>query len=149
MSGPTSSSTRRRPSSTAPRWTPASRSPRRHIGPSADEQAKMLAVLGYRPLDELVDTAVPKTVHSDSPLALAAGRAEPEVLAELRELAGRNQVLTSMIGLGYSRHGHAAGDPAQRAGEPGLVHRLHALPAGDLARAGSRRCSTSRPWSPT
>ena len=46
---------------------------------------------------------------------------------------------------GLLRHGHAAGDPAQRAREPGLVHRLHAVPARDLARAGSRRCSTSRP----
>ena len=40
-------------------------------------------------------------MHSDTPLALPAGRAEHEVLAELRALAGRNQVLTSMIGLGY------------------------------------------------
>ena len=31
------------------------------------------------------------------------------------------------------RHVTPARDPAQRAGEPGLVHRLHALPAGDLA----------------
>ena len=30
------------------------------------------------------------------------------------------------------RHHHAAGDPAQRARGPLLVHRLHALPAGDL-----------------
>ena len=45
------------------------------------------------------------------------------------------------------RHDHAAGDPAQRAREPGLVHGVHAVPAGDLARAGSRRCSTSRRWS--
>ena len=30
------------------------------------------------------------------------------------------------------RHGHPAGDPPQRPREPGLVHRLHALPAGDL-----------------
>jgi glycine dehydrogenase len=74
---------------------------RRHIGPAAEDQAKMLAVLGYSSLDELVATAVPSSVHSDTPLALAAGRAEHEVLDELRALAGRNQVLTSMIGLGY------------------------------------------------
>ena len=61
----------------------------------------MLAVLGYASLEDLVDTAVPSSVHSDTPLALDAGRAEHEVLDELRELAGRNQVLTSMIGLGY------------------------------------------------
>ncbi|HET9945633.1 MAG TPA: glycine dehydrogenase (aminomethyl-transferring), partial [Actinomycetes bacterium] len=99
MSGPTSSSTQSSNGSPLDAGIPFSR---RHIGPSADEQAKMLAVLGYSTLDELVDTAVPKTVHSDSPLALAEGRAEHEVVAELRELAGRNRVLTSMIGLGYS-----------------------------------------------
>ncbi len=32
---------------------------------------------------------------------------------------------------GLLRHDHAAGDPPQRAREPGLVHRVHALPAGD------------------
>ena len=74
---------------------------RRHIGPAGEDQAKMLAVLGYSSLDDLVDAAVPSSVHSDTPLALAAGRAEHEVLDELRALAGRNQVLTSMIGLGY------------------------------------------------
>jgi glycine dehydrogenase len=74
---------------------------RRHIGPSPDAQAKMLAVLGYSSLEELVDAAVPASVHSDTPLALDRGRSEHEVLDELRALAGRNRVLTSMIGLGY------------------------------------------------
>jgi glycine dehydrogenase len=104
MSGPTSSSTAtgNGPSRSGSPLDVGIPFSRRHIGPSAEEQAKMLAVLGYSTLDDLVDTAVPKTVHSDSPLALDAGRAEHEVIAELRELAGRNQVLTSMIGLGYS-----------------------------------------------
>ena len=31
------------------------------------------------------------------------------------------------------RHDHAARDPAQRAREPGVVHRVHAVPARDLA----------------
>ena len=34
---------------------------------------------------------------------------------------------------GLRRHVHAAGDPAQRPGEPGLVHRVHAVPGGDRA----------------
>ena len=32
---------------------------RRHIGPAPEDQAKMLAVLGYSSLEDLVDTAVP------------------------------------------------------------------------------------------
>jgi hypothetical protein len=34
---------------------------------------------------------------------------------------------------GLLRHAPAAGDPAQRAGEPGVVHPVHALPGGDRA----------------
>jgi glycine dehydrogenase len=61
----------------------------------------MLAVLGYSSLEDLIDAAVPASVHSDTPLALDRGRSEHEVLDELRAMAGRNRVLTSMIGLGY------------------------------------------------
>ncbi|HEX9992336.1 MAG TPA: aminomethyl-transferring glycine dehydrogenase [Acidimicrobiales bacterium] len=73
----------------------------RHIGPSPDDVAKMLAVVGYGSLDELVRDAIPDTIRDDE-LDLPAARTEAEVLAELRELAGRNTVLTPMIGLGYS-----------------------------------------------
>ncbi|MEU9133389.1 aminomethyl-transferring glycine dehydrogenase [Kitasatospora sp. NPDC048540] len=73
----------------------------RHIGPDAAAQEKMLAHVGYASLDELSDAAVPDTIKSLTALGLPAGRSEAQVLAELRELADRNQVLTSMIGLGY------------------------------------------------
>ncbi|WP_354638906.1 aminomethyl-transferring glycine dehydrogenase [Kitasatospora camelliae] len=73
----------------------------RHIGPDAGAQEKMLAQVGYGSLDELSDTAVPEAIRSLTALGLPAGRSEAQVLAELRELADRNQVLTSMIGLGY------------------------------------------------
>jgi len=44
----------------------------RHIGPSADEQAKMLAVIGYGSRRELVDAAVPSGIRSDHVLGLPA-----------------------------------------------------------------------------
>ncbi|GAA2753063.1 MULTISPECIES: aminomethyl-transferring glycine dehydrogenase [Kitasatospora] len=73
----------------------------RHIGPDASAQDKMLAHVGYGSLDELSDAAVPEAIRSLTALGLPAGRSEAEVLAELRELAGRNTVVQSMIGLGY------------------------------------------------
>ncbi|MDH6121103.1 glycine dehydrogenase [Kitasatospora sp. GAS204A] len=73
----------------------------RHIGPDAAAQEKMLAQVGYGSLDELSAAAVPEAIRSITGLDLPAGRTEAQVLAELRELAGRNQVLTPMIGLGY------------------------------------------------
>ena len=73
---------------------------RRHIGPSADEQRQMLTAVGYSSLDELTEAALPASA-SAPPLDLPPALAEAGALAELRRLAGRNQVLTSMIGLGY------------------------------------------------
>ncbi|WP_333767898.1 aminomethyl-transferring glycine dehydrogenase [Streptomyces sp. IBSBF 2435] len=74
---------------------------RRHIGPDAAARAKMLAQVGYGSLDELTEAAVPDSIRSAAALALPAARTEAEVLAELRALADRNQVLAPMIGLGY------------------------------------------------
>jgi glycine dehydrogenase len=73
----------------------------RHIGPAEDDIAKMLAVVGYGSLDELTATAVPDAIKALEGLDLPAGRSEPEVLAELRDLAARNTVMVSMIGTGY------------------------------------------------
>jgi len=74
----------------------------RHVGADADEQAKMLAAVGYGSLEELCAAAVPGSILIREPLRLPPAGSESRVAAELRALAGRNQVLTSMIGLGYS-----------------------------------------------
>lgn len=73
----------------------------RHIGPDSAARAKMLAQVGYGSLDELTATAVPDVIKNADALELPGARTEAEVLAELRSLADRNQVLDSMIGLGY------------------------------------------------
>jgi glycine dehydrogenase len=73
----------------------------RHIGPSEDEQAKMLAVVGYGSLEALVAAALPESIRSTAALPLPAAGSEAEVLGELRSLAAQNQVVTSMIGLGW------------------------------------------------
>ncbi|WP_236244404.1 aminomethyl-transferring glycine dehydrogenase [Streptomyces sp. CC210A] len=73
----------------------------RHIGPDAEARAKMLAQVGYGSLDELTAAAVPDVIKSAEALGLPEARSEAEVLAELRSLADRNQVLAPMIGLGY------------------------------------------------
>ncbi len=75
----------------------------RHIGPDADQQAKMLAVVGYGSLEELAAQAIPASIadepHRESLIPPAA--TEVEVTEELRALAAQNTVLTPMIGLGY------------------------------------------------
>jgi glycine dehydrogenase len=74
----------------------------RHIGPSTDEQDKMLAAIGQASLDSLADAALPPTIRSTAGLDLPAAASEEQALAELRERASHNQVLVSMIGLGWN-----------------------------------------------
>jgi glycine dehydrogenase len=73
----------------------------RHIGPSPAERAEMAEAAGYPSVDALIDAAVPAKIRTDRPLALPPALSEVEALSRLRELASGNQVLTSMIGLGY------------------------------------------------
>jgi len=74
---------------------------RRHIGPNADETKEMLALLGRKNLDELVDAAVPKKIRLNKKLNLPAAKSEFDALAELRRVASENKVYRSFIGQGY------------------------------------------------
>jgi glycine dehydrogenase len=74
---------------------------RRHIGPSPDEQQRMLETIGYGSVDELMDAAIPGTIRSTEPLRLPQAAGEAEAIAELRALAAANRPLVPMIGLGY------------------------------------------------
>jgi len=73
----------------------------RHIGPSGAERAAMARTAGHQGVDALIDAAVPARIRTGRPLALPPALSEVDALARLRELASGNQVLTSMIGLGY------------------------------------------------
>ncbi|MFB4317127.1 aminomethyl-transferring glycine dehydrogenase [Actinomadura sp. 21ATH] len=73
----------------------------RHIGPAPDDHARMLAAIGYSGAEALLDDAVPAAIRTARPLDLPPALSETAALDRLRELASRNTVLTSMIGLGY------------------------------------------------
>jgi glycine dehydrogenase len=74
---------------------------RRHVGPSEHEQARMLEVVGQPSLAALAERAVPDAIRATERLELPPAASESGMLAELRELAGRNRVTTPMLGLGY------------------------------------------------
>jgi glycine dehydrogenase len=73
----------------------------RHIGPDESEIQAMLAELGYVSLSELIKATVPAVIALDRPLALAAPSSEQQALDRLRQLAQRNTLHRSFIGLGY------------------------------------------------
>ncbi len=80
----------------------------RHIGPTADDIATMLDVIGVDSLDELAAKAVPSGILDALADEVAPGleglppaASEEEALTELRRLAETNTVAVSMIGQGY------------------------------------------------
>ena len=73
----------------------------RHIGPPAGEQERMLDALGFESIEALVDAAVPSMIRDREPLALDPPISERDALTRIHQLARRNEVFTSLIGLGY------------------------------------------------
>ena len=76
----------------------------RHIGPSEDDQARMLETIGYASLDELTEAALPARPREPPARACPGPLTEEQALAELRRLAGRNRVLTLDDRPGLLRH---------------------------------------------
>lgn len=74
---------------------------KRHIGPSPDEVQKMLDVLRLPNLEALIDQTVPQAIRLKQSLRLGAERSEYAALAKLKEIASKNQVFRSFIGMGY------------------------------------------------
>lgn len=74
---------------------------RRHIGPGEAETQEMLAFLGASSLEEFIGWVIPRRIRTERPLDLPKAKAERSALSTLRRLAERNEVFTSMIGMGY------------------------------------------------
>lgn len=74
---------------------------RRHIGPDAAQIEAMLAALGVPDLATLVAQAVPGGIRTETALMLPEALGEQAALTCLKGLADRNQVLHSLIGMGY------------------------------------------------
>ena len=73
----------------------------RHIGPDAHEQQAMLEALGLDSREQLIDETVPPAIRLRGELALPPALDEQDALARLRGYAERNQLWTSLIGMGY------------------------------------------------
>ncbi|MBM4183287.1 MAG: aminomethyl-transferring glycine dehydrogenase [Gemmatimonadetes bacterium] len=74
----------------------------RHIGPDETDVAAMLAAVGYESLDGLIDALVPKAIRMKGELALPHATPEAALVARLRQVAGKNRVFRSFLGLGYA-----------------------------------------------
>src|SRR3954462_8329022 len=74
----------------------------RTIGPRPSDIPDMLASVGYDSLDALIDDAVPSRIRMKTPLAWPEGLSEHEALTRMRQMASRNELYRSYLGMGYS-----------------------------------------------
>ena len=73
----------------------------RHIGLNPDDVKQMLDILGLSNLDDLIDKTVPQAIRFHQTLNLPAAQSEYAALAKLKQIADKNQVYRSFIGMGY------------------------------------------------
>ncbi|GGZ22405.1 glycine dehydrogenase (aminomethyl-transferring) [Echinicola pacifica] len=81
--------------------TPSVRFEDRHNGPSGQNVKEMLAKIGASSLDELIDQTIPKAIQLEAPLNLPSAKSEMVFLRDFRQLAAKNKIYKSFIGLGY------------------------------------------------
>jgi len=74
---------------------------KRHNGPQAQDIQKMLDVIGVSSIDELIDKTIPSSIRFKSPLNLEQGMNEFEFISHMKDLASKNKVYKSYIGMGY------------------------------------------------
>ncbi|MBH3430418.1 aminomethyl-transferring glycine dehydrogenase [Pseudomonas alkylphenolica] len=73
----------------------------RHIGPRQNDEAHMLATLGFDSLEAMSAAVIPDSIKGTSVLELGDGQSEADALASLKAIAGNNQLFKSFIGQGY------------------------------------------------
>ncbi|PIN02508.1 Glycine dehydrogenase (decarboxylating) [Handroanthus impetiginosus] len=82
---------------------PSDTFPRRHNSATPEEQSKMAEFVGYNSLDSLIDATVPKSIRIDK-MELPVfdeGLTEAQMLEHMKDLASKNKIFKSYIGMGY------------------------------------------------
>ncbi|WP_080904382.1 aminomethyl-transferring glycine dehydrogenase [Parabacteroides sp. Marseille-P3160] len=73
----------------------------RHIGISEGDLPEMLQAIGVKSLDELIDQVIPSDIRLQHPLMLPEAMSEHEFATHISELASKNEVYKSYIGMGW------------------------------------------------
>ena len=73
----------------------------RHNGIREEDLPMMLEKIGVKSLDELIKKTIPSKIRLKEPLALDAPMTEREFAEHINELASKNKLYTSYIGMGW------------------------------------------------
>ncbi|MDR2918307.1 MAG: aminomethyl-transferring glycine dehydrogenase [Tannerella sp.] len=73
----------------------------RHIGVTEKDEASMLQTIGMQSIDELINQTIPSNIRLKKSMELPESMTEREFSEHIAELASKNQVFTSYIGMGW------------------------------------------------
>ena len=73
----------------------------RHIGPRKEDLQKMLDTVGAQSMEELINQTIPNDIRLEKDLTLDMAMSEQQYLEHIGELATKNQVFKTYMGLGY------------------------------------------------
>jgi glycine dehydrogenase len=73
----------------------------RHIGPKESDLSEMLSTVGVNNLEQLIYETIPDDIRLKNPLNLPPALSENEYAEHIGELAAKNKVFKTYIGLGY------------------------------------------------
>lgn len=82
---------------------PSDTFPRRHNSLTPDEQGEMAKFCGFETLDSIIDATVPKSIRINSMKfpKFDEGLTESQMIGHMKNLASKNKVFKSFIGMGY------------------------------------------------
>ncbi len=75
---------------------------KRHIGPSEEEKLAMLNAIGEPSINDLVAKTIPPAIRLTRELEVNEALTEKQYLDHIQEVAAKNKVFKSYIGMGYS-----------------------------------------------
>src|SRR5690554_4395777 len=73
----------------------------RHVGSGEFEVKEMLQAIGVSSLDELISQTVPENIRMKKNLGVKEGLTERQYFRKILNLAGKNKVFNTYIGMGY------------------------------------------------
>ena len=73
----------------------------RHIGPSHEDQEKMLQTVGAKSLDDLMKNTVPEKILLSEELKVNDPISENDALKKLKSISKKNEIFRNFIGMGY------------------------------------------------
>ena len=74
---------------------------KRHIGPSEQDQKKILNYIGSKSIDQLMIDTVPNNILLKEQLKINQSMSESDALKKLKSISKKNETFRNFIGMGY------------------------------------------------